>query len=70
MTPLPDTRDDPLARVRQIVREALIEHCAAEHLSVPDFERRMRRVDLATSEKAILAVLSDLPGRSGGGATP
>lgn len=61
--------NDPLARVRHVVREALIEHCAAEHLSVPDFERRMKVVALAPSEDAILAVLSDLPGRSAGGAT-
>lgn len=70
MTSDSETRDDPLARVRQVVREALIEHCAAEHLSVADFERRMRGVDLATSEKALLAVLSDLPGRSRGDPTP
>lgn len=70
MTSPPETRDDPLARVRQVVREALVEHCAAEHLSLPDFERRMRAVSLALSEDAIVAVLADLPGRSAGGAAP
>jgi len=70
MTSHSERRDDPLAPVRRVVREALVEHCAAEHLSVPDFERRMRGVDVAISGKALLALLSDLPGRSRGGTTP
>lgn len=70
MNSLPETRDDRLERVRQVARETLIEHCAAEHLSVADFERRMRAVAAATSEEAVRAALADLPGRSSAGPTP
>ncbi|HEX9886545.1 MAG TPA: hypothetical protein VGA70_08660 [Longimicrobiales bacterium] len=53
-----------LKRARRVTTEALMEHLAAEHLAVEDFEARLARAEAATSPAELRAVLSGLPGRS------